>query len=348
MITRLAAALALLALASGCRQILGIDDKGCPPEVVRSDPKNCGACGHDCLGGACVEGACQPVVIGEGQGSASGLAVGREHVFWGDEAKVVWRARKDGSEAPVLVGGQGLALEPVSLAIDETHVYWATYAKTPTGEVARAAIDDGPIEPLTTGWSQLSAVRIAQDDVFFLGAVDTTILVARVGKHGGSAEPRFMQASKNAPDFGALVSDTGSVYFVTDAAILRLPMSEGDAVVVHEDAFGGRVPLAVDETHVYWGFDGALQRKRKDGSGAAETLASAAVGSLAVDATHVYWLNLGAATGAGTSSIQRIAKDGGEPELLHFGVRGAGEIALDEDAVYFTVAGEGTVRKLAK
>ncbi|HEX7508686.1 MAG TPA: hypothetical protein VF550_18080, partial [Polyangia bacterium] len=28
-----------------------------------SDPKNCGTCGHDCLGGACSAGACQPVAV---------------------------------------------------------------------------------------------------------------------------------------------------------------------------------------------------------------------------------------------------------------------------------------------
>ena len=30
-----------------------------------SDPANCGSCGHDCLGGACESGLCQPVVLRE-------------------------------------------------------------------------------------------------------------------------------------------------------------------------------------------------------------------------------------------------------------------------------------------
>ncbi len=35
----------------------------CPGINIATDPKNCGACVHDCLGGACNAGACQPVLI---------------------------------------------------------------------------------------------------------------------------------------------------------------------------------------------------------------------------------------------------------------------------------------------
>jgi hypothetical protein len=30
---------------------------------VQTDPANCGYCGHDCLGGGCTAGVCQPVVL---------------------------------------------------------------------------------------------------------------------------------------------------------------------------------------------------------------------------------------------------------------------------------------------
>ncbi len=37
----------------------------CPNACVdfKTDAKNCGACGHDCLGGTCLEGLCQPVAV---------------------------------------------------------------------------------------------------------------------------------------------------------------------------------------------------------------------------------------------------------------------------------------------
>src|SRR5437764_9527129 len=30
---------------------------------VHVDPRNCGSCGHDCHGGACAAGVCQPVTL---------------------------------------------------------------------------------------------------------------------------------------------------------------------------------------------------------------------------------------------------------------------------------------------
>src|SRR5690349_7067990 len=38
------------------------DDAG-PCTNVATNPKHCGACFHDCLGGQCVGGACQPIQL---------------------------------------------------------------------------------------------------------------------------------------------------------------------------------------------------------------------------------------------------------------------------------------------
>ena len=32
-----------------------------------NDAKNCGVCGHDCLGGKCLKGACQPIILATAQ-----------------------------------------------------------------------------------------------------------------------------------------------------------------------------------------------------------------------------------------------------------------------------------------
>jgi hypothetical protein len=41
---------------------------GCEVDLS-NDGKNCGKCGHDCLGGACSSGTCQPVVLASNQGN---------------------------------------------------------------------------------------------------------------------------------------------------------------------------------------------------------------------------------------------------------------------------------------
>jgi hypothetical protein len=47
-----------------------------------SDPKHCGTCGHDCFGGACNKGQCQPNVVVTEQGKITALAVDDTHVYW--------------------------------------------------------------------------------------------------------------------------------------------------------------------------------------------------------------------------------------------------------------------------
>lgn len=54
---------------------------GCTAEIA-ADPKNCGRCGHDCLGGKCVAGKCQPLVLAQGLVSPGELALAGDRVFF--------------------------------------------------------------------------------------------------------------------------------------------------------------------------------------------------------------------------------------------------------------------------
>jgi hypothetical protein len=53
-----------------------------PCTDTTGDPFNCGACGHDCLGGACSVGRCLPFVIANEPGEPTALAVDDTHVYW--------------------------------------------------------------------------------------------------------------------------------------------------------------------------------------------------------------------------------------------------------------------------
>jgi hypothetical protein len=55
----------------------------CAEVNLESDPKNCGACGRDCLGGICSSGKCQPFVIATTTDSqVPWLTVDATHVLW--------------------------------------------------------------------------------------------------------------------------------------------------------------------------------------------------------------------------------------------------------------------------
>jgi hypothetical protein len=54
----------------------------CPDASFQSDPRHCGACGHDCLGGTCNEGRCAPTALASGQVRTLWLALSANSVFW--------------------------------------------------------------------------------------------------------------------------------------------------------------------------------------------------------------------------------------------------------------------------
>lgn len=56
---------------------------------TKSDGRNCGSCGHECLGGSCVDGACQPVEIGHTEDApVKSIALSATRVFWMTSAAV--------------------------------------------------------------------------------------------------------------------------------------------------------------------------------------------------------------------------------------------------------------------
>lgn len=58
-----------------------------------SDEKNCGVCGRDCAGGACVDAVCQPVTIADNVSHPYGVTLGGTGIIWiyahGDAGAVV-------------------------------------------------------------------------------------------------------------------------------------------------------------------------------------------------------------------------------------------------------------------
>jgi hypothetical protein len=54
---------------------------GCAADLA-TDPKNCGACGHDCLGGGCGAGACLPFRVSYADASAESIAANDAGVYW--------------------------------------------------------------------------------------------------------------------------------------------------------------------------------------------------------------------------------------------------------------------------
>src|SRR5579859_7977141 len=63
----------------------GSPTPACDPAKLASDGKNCGRCGHDCLGDACAGGTCEPVALVLGQSSPQDVAVDDTYLYWTTE-----------------------------------------------------------------------------------------------------------------------------------------------------------------------------------------------------------------------------------------------------------------------
>jgi len=57
------------------------DSATCDADLT-GDRKNCGACGHDCMAGACAAGKCQPFVLATGQTTPSSLVIEQDVAYW--------------------------------------------------------------------------------------------------------------------------------------------------------------------------------------------------------------------------------------------------------------------------
>jgi hypothetical protein len=110
-------------------------------DAAVDDPKNCGAPGHDCFGGECVKGICQPVVIAEQQNRPLAIIADATHVYWVnggslniagnacDTAKLdgsIVRAKHDGTELVRIADGLACPSQwSIALGSDD-YVYFGT------------------------------------------------------------------------------------------------------------------------------------------------------------------------------------------------------------------------------
>lgn len=104
-----------------------------------------------------------PLVEGEKSGLC-GVAVNKEHIFWGGYRDVIGRANLDGSE-PNLAFIQGVN-RPCSVAVDGSHVYWTEEGSGGGGQIGRASLDGTAVNRgLVTGLR--FPCGIAADSVVF-------------------------------------------------------------------------------------------------------------------------------------------------------------------------------------
>lgn len=290
---------------------------------VDTNPDHCGVCNHSCLGGKCVGGMCQPVVLKTlGTTGATALALDAARVYW---ASPIQSMKKNGSGTTQLAS----AVSGVwGVAVDADNVYWSDP-------------DSGTFQVKKTGGTRLqiaqAAYRIALDSNYIYGTWGSVwkspkgggpiALLAQVGGEGIALDDKFVYFSTWTPGGVWKVPKTGS------SPPVELAKADYSSYV------------AVYGSTVYWSVQGGnyVASVKKSG-GAVKVLAKASTPyGIAADADGVYWTEFDA------GAIWMLPAGSTTPRKLASGQFYPRDLAVDASAVYWTNdANTSAISKVAK
>jgi hypothetical protein len=194
-----------------------------------SDGKNCGTCGHDCLGGGCAAGQCQPVLIAQYFGYPEIIYVGTQVVYATTDVGYVGRASKDGSDLkPVAIPGfASSAFVGTLLAEDGDQVF---LVRVPAGpiQVSYCAISgcDSTAMALGGPYTQYFAVDQADHKIVWLEYSPARFMSAStLGVASGAALPGGTLG--DGANVTRLFYSHGGIYFADGNNISRIPVAGG-------------------------------------------------------------------------------------------------------------------------
>jgi hypothetical protein len=275
--------------------------------------QHCGRCDHDCQGGACVAGSCQPVALAIGQANPVKVAVDATNVYFSNNAaapggSIQVCAKAGCNQMPTTLADN--QPYPGSLAVSGANLIWTVSGTGPT-------FADGGIRYCNRNGCAVAggSVLVANYKSALGVAVDATTAY-----------------------FGQL-TNPGVVSSCLLAGCGGTPTSLVSAQVYPSG-------VAVDDTNVYFASygsgkaDGSITLCAKGGCGdMPTTLASAqfAVSGLALDATTVYWTSQGTAPNFNDGKVLSCVKTGcgNSPTVIATGQLGAYDIVVDGSVVYW-------------
>lgn len=257
----------------------GLPRNGCETRLQDSS-RHCGACGHDCAGGRCMAGRCQPVVIAAGQSQPVGLSAFSGKVYWvnaesprSTSGNVFSRPLAGGVVQALFPAGTLNAPQSAATDYDNKLVY---ITSTIPGAIMRGPLS-GVKAPEVFSAPELGPARVALSRTTVYWTANAGGSIRAQEKNGGL--PRDLAVGQRRPARLAVQETDPYLYWtnrgdpgVANGEVARVKKTGGPAMLI---ASNQRFPLAIgaDDQHVYWtneglgGGDGSLMRARKDGTG---------------------------------------------------------------------------------
>lgn len=327
---------------------------------LTSNGDNCGACGHSCLGGACIGKTCQPVTLAAspGGGAPKDIKVEGTHVFWTVEALGasgggVFQANVMGANQTAVAIATGTAEANDNTRAVAAHgaaVYWTQYSiGTDTTRIWQGAVDHATspvvLDTLAPGVIAYGlALNPSGSHVYTVtltvpgDTVDSRDCMTASPVMCTAIFPSYMSGSSG-PLY--IVADASQVYW-TDPSFVRVrkALMGGNQAVSDVATSQANIDLlTVNNGFLYWIVTGAINRSPV-GSASPEPVISTGntPSGIAADATNVYWSDA-------TVDRIRYAPAAGAGVAKDLATAHAGRLARDNAAIYWTET--GTIKKVA-
>jgi hypothetical protein len=299
----------------------GAHQNGCEVDLSK-DPKNCGRCGRDCLGGACEEGLC----VASSVSAAKDFAVAGGFVYVALGPDLI-RVPGHGGVGNKVATGLDYVLEPVVVG---GSVYF--FNGIPFSKVQKASANS-QVPFITTVVQQAypSAGLTYDAGTLYWRASD---FIAAVDANAINGKIRTVAiVPTTVMEFHVL---NGWIHFVAidEGKIMRVPTAGGTPTsLVTNQSYP--VDMVLDGSFMYWANRGDGQVKRSSLTGSSVSTLATGKGvleTITVDGDTIYFAN--------GSEIWRMGTDGSGLTLLANNQILPDEIAVDGEWVYWLNRGQ--------
>jgi hypothetical protein len=322
---------------------------GCGPTTdTRIDPHSCGQCGHDCLGGPCLDSVCQAfaLVPVEAGVTPRNLAQDDTYLYWSDLAGTIDRTNKTTGVTNVLTRQTS---GPLPVAVDDAGIWWGD--DDGVWRCAKSGCTSNPTPVASTGTARAYSLAIDDQNVYWSEGTNELLLADKYAGAGGAGS--ILWEGDASPS--ELAADGQRVYFTAaDGQLHAVGIDGGGALGIGASSVPGG-GVALYGPAVYWTLVDPMSGIVASASTVSLDMNVIAASqsnpeAVASDGANVYWTDV---PNLGVAQVKECALGSCTPVVIADNLSSPFAIVVDDVAVYWTDIGSasgshGSLWKIAK